>query len=577
MIVLGSAVMGGLSTFLALAFSLTIFSPGFWGQILLSVIVWLLVGTVFFFALIRGVKRSAFLKVLFSPPSDIFRTFRGFILAFSLLFPFSLIASLHLKEFIQILLRGQTYSLVEWAVPLIGAGSTVLAFTVIIGLLVALLAFVRSPRIAQRLEGLPDGYYIAVILAAAIVVRIFFIYYVNTRPVSDFFNINSDALRVLQGERPQNIYASTHIAITYLYAFLYGVLGPDLLVVKLFHGFIYGFSAIFMYYAGKDTFENKGWAGISALMLAFWPSLAMYSNVPTPEHMFIFFVCALLFLVSRLSKRRGQTWDGTALLIFGLIGTLLGLAGWFRPFGELFLAALAVAVLAYRTDRRRVLVNITGLLAAFLLFSFFGRMQVDMAESFRKDFPNVRPCNLLVGMNIDTFGQYNAEDGVLCREVRNTSANSQEFNREIIQIVLERLHDRRDALLPFFVQKFEILWRNSNGIIFWTVKLEPGADEGRAIALAQYANLADFALMFLGTLTCLLGLLIGFFRDVKPPVLFSLLAFTAFNLVEVIFEVQTRYRTVVMPLFIFFACWTFASLASHTQKKDDQLVELRQS
>jgi hypothetical protein len=49
---------------------------------------------------------------------------------------------------------------------------------------------------------------------------------------------------------------------------------------------------------------------------------------------------------------------------------------------------------------------------------------------------------------------------------------------------------------------------------------------------------------------------------VKPAIFFCLLAFFGFNLMEIPLELQTRYRTAIMPLMIFFACWTFSRVSS---------------
>jgi len=54
---------------------------------------------------------------------------------------------------------------------------------------------------------------------------------------------------------------------------------------------------------------------------------------------------------------------------------------------------------------------------------------------------------------------------------------------------------------------------------------------------------------------------IAFFKEVKPAMLFVLIIFFGFNLMEVFFDGQTRYRSVVMSLFIFFACWAFSTLS----------------
>lgn len=72
--------------------------------------------------------------------------------------------------------------------------------------------------------------------------------------------------------------------------------------------------------------------------------------------------------------------------------------------------------------------------------------------------------------------------------------------------------------------------------------------------------------MLIATLACLVGTALAFFKGIKPALFFCLLSFFGFNLMEIPLEIQTRYRTVVMPLFIFFACWALAALNASANK-----------
>lgn len=584
MIFLGSAALGCLAAFTIPPLFYDIFLLPFSQQVWILLVAWCLFGVVFYLLLFLGAGRFDSLRALFAPKLDFYQIVRKIFLAAFFLFPVCLIAAQHVREFTQIIFYEKVYDAIGWLPSSQNNGLflswiLVLIFLSILGLFFA----AGQARVRRSLESIPDRYYILFILSAALLLRLAFIYSVDTQPTSDFANINSDALLVSQGKQPVNIYVSTHIAITFIYAFLYKLFGPDLMVLKVFNGLTYGLAGIFMFYAGKKIFATKLWAGISALSLVLWPSLALYSNVPTPEHLFILAECAFLFAIAWLFERQ-ETAQGAGwwkdVPVFALIGALLGFSGVFRPFGEMFLTAFIIALLVFKSGHWKIAARLAGIAVVFVVFWSFGRAQTSAAEFYHKNFPNVRPCNLLVGMNTATLGQYNVADGDLCREIRSTSSNSWEFNTRIVKIVLERLYAEPDAIISFVGEKFAILWENSSGFIYWTIRLVPPDDNaGLAVERARDVNLVDFAFMFVGTMACMAGAVIAFFKDVKPAVFFTMLAFFAFNLLEVFFEVQTRYRTIIMPLFILLACWVFAVAYTRGHKAAEQpnLVSTRDS
>jgi 4-amino-4-deoxy-L-arabinose transferase-like glycosyltransferase len=359
------------------------------------------------------------------------------------------------------------------------------------------------------------------------------------------------------------------VAVTLIYGFLYRMLGADLMVIRGFHTVVYGIAGLFTYLAGKEIFGTKLWAVAAAILLVSWPSLAFYSNVSTPEHLFILVECALVFLVAVFfnepHKNENKAGERRQNLIwFAVIGLLMGISGLFRPFGELFLLAFVLTYLLSLRERRMSEIAIS-LLCLLVPFWLVAKMPTAVIRHYQGEPPkNVRPCNLLVGMNFETAGQYNAPDRGLCTRLRDESADEAAFTNRVMEVVWERFQSQKDGLLQFIDRKFAILWANSNGILFWALGHVSGGDENFVLDLARKVNLVDFAIMFMITIICLVGTVMAFFKGVKPAILFCLLSFFAFNLMEIPLELQTRYRTVIMPLIIFFACWTLATIYGST-------------
>lgn len=329
---------------------------------------------------------------------------------------------------------------------------------------------------------------------------------------------------------------------------------------------------------GKEVIGSRFWGGMAGFFLASWPSLAFYSNVLTPEHPFILIECVLLYAVSLFFKKRERDREEADwirdILWFLVIGLLFGMLSLFRPFSELFLVAFVITLFVYGKGLKNLVVNGAGIIVLLAVFWLFGSLPGRIAASYNNRFSNTRPCNFLVGVNFDTAGVYNPEDSSLCNKLQTHTPDKSEFTKTVIGLAIQRIRDGRDHILLFIGQKISILWASSIMILFWTFQVPSGMGPNTIMmTIVERANLIDFAVMFTATITCLIGIVIAFFKDVKPVIFFSLLTFFGFNLMETLFEVQTRYRTVVMPLFIFFFCWTLARMGSFISKRaSDKMV-----
>jgi hypothetical protein len=494
---------------------------------------------------------------------------RKIFLAVFFLFPSTLILYQQVVEFFNILTTGQASDAIGWLTPGPGTRTFLILVLALSGLLLVVLSVMGvTPRFRRYLDGLPDAYYYFLILLLALAIRLPLVYLIDTQPYSDFANIDHDAILLSRGEAPINLYAITHVAVTLIYGFLYRLFGVDLVVIKIFHSAVYSLAGLFAYLAGKEMFGSKLWALTAALLLVCWPSLAFYSNVSTPEHLFILVECALVFVVGIFFKNQHKNEEANTQrlrqdwICFAGTGLLIGISGLFRPFGELFLAAFGLTYLVYLKKRnlKELAISLFCLLVPFWLV---GNLPTAAITYYQGEPPkNVRPCNLLVGMNFQTAGQYNSADRELCTRLRDEAGDESVFTKRVIGFVWERLGTQKDGLIQFVDRKFAILWANSSGILYWALGHVSGGDPKALQDLAWKVNLMDFAIMFLVTITCLIGTVIAFFKDVKPAIFFCLLSFFGFNLMEIPLELQTRYRTVIMPLMIFFACWTFSTLCS---------------
>lgn len=492
---------------------------------------------------------------------------RKFFLAAFFLFPISMILYEQIAEFLQILRSGQSSDFIGW-LPQATDSRAFFVLVFALGCFVILIIFFSSTRPKVQFFGnnLPDFWYVLFIFLVSLAIRLPMIHLINTQPISDFGLINEDALALAHGGHPTHMYVATHVVVTMIYGSVYQLFGLDLDVIKIFHAVVYGLAGVSLYTAGKVMFESKIWAAVAGLMLVIWPSLAIYSYVLTPEHLFILAECALVYAVAYLFK----TWEHAGLntgnnrwrqlLLWSMIvGFLIGVLGMFRPFSELFLTAFVVTLIIYIRNVKTIFAILVGVFIAFWLVRDIPH---DIAIYYQNKFGNIRPCNLLVGLNFEASGQYNAEDSELCSRLRAEIPDETEFTKTIMGIVWDRFQEQKKDVIPFVDKKFAILWKNSNGILYWTAQVAQGGNQKLVLDTMQKVNLMDFAIMLLITIASVMGAVIAFFKDAKPALFFCLLAFFGFNLMEIPFELQTRYRTVIMPILILFSCWTLATIST---------------
>lgn len=560
-----SGVIGVLLAILLAASVFDIFSFGLRRQLTVLTLLWC--GSAILCYILLTFMPAPLRTRLSLPNPGLSTVLRKIFLAAFFLFPISLILYQQILEFFKILWSGQTSDFIGW-LPLATDNRTffISVFVLTCSLILIVFFVVNKLRVRFFLNSLPDVWYILFILLLSLAIRLPIIHLINTQPISDFGIINADALSLAHGGQPTHMYVATHVVLTMIYGFVYQLFGSDLGVIKIFHAAVYGLSGVSLYAAGKLIFESKVWATVVAILLVSWPSLAVYSNVLTPEHLFILVECALLFAVAYLFKKSEPSDLNTGnrhwvqLLLWSIIvGFLIGLLGMFRPFSELFLTALIFTLTLYTRNLKTIVVILFCIFTAFWLVRDIPN---DIAGYYKNKFGNIRPCNLLVGLNVEASGQYNTEDHDLCSKLRTELPDETAFTKTIMQIVWDRLLQEKKDLMLFVNEKFAILWTNSNGILYWAVQLVQGGNQEFILDTIQKVNLMDFAVMFLIMIVNVVGAVIAFFKDIKPALFFCLMAFFGFNLMEIPFELQTRYRTVIMPLFIFFACWTFAALST---------------
>jgi len=105
----------------------------------------------------------------------------------------------------------------------------------------------------------------------------------------------------------------------YLVAAVYEVVGPNMLAVQLFNAAIGAATAIVVYHAAQTLFGNKRVSQVAAILVAFFPSLVLWSSQALKDGVIIMALALAILATLRLMEKV------TATYVVVLIGCLIAL------------------------------------------------------------------------------------------------------------------------------------------------------------------------------------------------------------------------------------------------------------
>lgn len=241
------------------------------------------------------------------------------------------------------------------------------------------------------------------LLATAFTVRLLWVLYSGTLPVSDCKAFNDLALGLVSGKGYVN---SEGVPTAYwlvgyplFLSAVYTVFGAHLIFAKIANAVLGAGLAVLTYLLGKEAFsQNK--ARLGALILALLPAQILYSSLLASETLFSFCSAAVILIVVLSLKKRRQ------YLSICAAGALVGFASLVRSHALLLLPLLYIYVLIVVGAKRETLVKLSLLtVCAFLIVlpwmlrnaKVFGRPALLSTNS---------GVNFWIGNNERAYGSY---------------------------------------------------------------------------------------------------------------------------------------------------------------------------
>lgn len=404
-----------------------------------------------------------------------------------------------------------------------------------------------------------DWIAVALVILLAVALRMAMSLILSTDLTSDTLDTHLFALDILSGNITANTGKYTYIpAATYLnmmgvtLAGLYALFGASVRTAKFFMVVVAGITSGMVYKVGKDVSQDHRVGLAAAILFAVWPSLVCYTGIPTAEHIAIFLLTLISLLWLSFSRSKKIERWGWSILIYAILGILVGLIDWYRPVGVVVLLAVVLAYVFSREQRPKLLLFAVQIAILCVCYFLMSGLSLTITEKMHsKDLPSSGQRlgeTLLIGMDVKHNGAHNWEDhGIINAAYDRFYGNYNTANRYLLDLAFERMSQNRSQLPGLLQVKFERVWKNDDQQFYFSLV---GSDDQELVA--------DLKILNQLLLVLITGLVIIYTGHslIKPPlkqVFMMQLFILGLALLLLVTEAQTRYRTVLIPYLVILA------------------------
>lgn len=305
--------------------------------------------------------------------------------------------------------------------------------------------------------------WLLVLVLVSIAVRVVWILYARTIPVSDFAEYDARGWRIAEGEgfvdssgEPSSFQGVGYPAFL---AGIYFVWGHSVLVAQFVNALLGGLT-VFLTFAVARRMVSDSRALLAAAVIGFTPSQVLYSSVLTTETLFTVLFIGFIWLVWPGPRFR-QNWR--VLLVAGVI---LGLSWLIRPTLMLFPIALVLMLVATRMRWSRAISLSVGfgVVAILVVIPWAARNAVVM-DTLSLD--TAGGVNFWIGNGPHATGTYvklPADNPIVEYD------NEVDRNKAGFRLGLEYIADQPVDWVASFPQKFWHLWVSDMSAVNWSTQ-----------------------------------------------------------------------------------------------------------
>ena len=343
--------------------------------------------------------------------------------------------------------------------------------------------------------------------------------------------------------------------------------------------------------AGHIGYRLHGRLGMVCVtvLMSLWPSHIFYSNMVATEPAFtLLLLLAADILLSVLDRRENSLFvrsPGRMLVLFCLLGVVLGVAGAIRPMALILLAAFAAVQLGMGKEgvekqdgsglQNAVSRGVMCLVLTLVFYFGTGAIITRTISETIMDEPvgglSASGYNLMVGVNSKALGLWNQEDADFFTAAFDETGSAEEAHKACMQKALERISAEPENTLDLLIYKFRDLWQTDDfGIdwnLLWTGQQGTLTEERSAMfeAWRPVGRTAWMMLLLLGLLAVL-----DAWRRTRAPhplLMVCVLFFLGTALAHMLLETQVRYHYNMIPFLILLASFALAAWRERMQEE----------
>lgn len=403
---------------------------------------------------------------------------------------------------------------------------------------------------------------VLIVVTAAVIPRIVFLYFVKTIPAGDFQTYNLLANGIAGG----TLLTDSSIPVRYASVFPHTVAYPAFLSVflriynntafwsELLSVVCFSASAVVVGMIAEQI--QRGGFLSGGLLFGLFPSGIYYSALMTTESLFV-----LLMLISvsvficfmRISLTEG--WVVQKLLILLAFSVSLSLANAVRPLGYIILAASLIMLIlhGFKGRHRRAVKVLMTIFIMLLLHASMTRFILNQTEALlnREIASSPSGFNLYVGMNAASRGQWNEGDSARFSEyAQNDGLEPQQIHDIFLGMGISRGLSHRSGVFGLLFSKLRVMWGSDSESVDY-IKRAVDYKETRISVLKYEPLLKNTAnIYYLSVLlTVLFWMIYGFItKSVSPIKLYPMLIILGMLALHSIVEAASRYHAPALPI-----------------------------
>ncbi len=311
--------------------------------------------------------------------------------------------------------------------------------------------------------GMSVSGWILILAIAALAIRVAWILFARTIPISDFAEYDARGWGIAEGRGfvDANGSPSSFQGLGYP-AFLAGVYlvwGHSILAAQIANALL-GIATVLLTFLVARRLTIDGRALLAAALVAFMPSHILYSSVLATENLFTVLFLAFIWLM----------WPSPALrryvVVVLIAGAILGLSWLVRPTLLLFPIALALMLAATRVSWKRAVATTAGVgMIALLVVTPWAARNVAKMDALTLD--TAGGINFWIGNGPHSTGTYvvlppdNPIDGY---------HNEADRNQAGFRLGLEYIVDQPIDWVAGFPKKFWHLWVSDRSAVNWSTQ-----------------------------------------------------------------------------------------------------------